>query len=108
MKKLVHNAGDAEQVAEGQKIYKNTRKEHLDRLRAVLATREGQEVIWHFIMGGGFFDTMAGPGSVETLNFNEGQRALAGRMAKDVGEASPEALNVMLQRHFEQQQERNK
>jgi hypothetical protein len=108
VKKLVANASDAEQVNLGKAKIKNARQEHLDRLRAVLATREGQEVLWAFITAGKYFDFMPGPGSIETLNFQEGQRALAGRIATDVGEASPEALHAMLQRHFEAQQERNK
>lgn len=106
MNKLVENSADPEQVKAGKAAFKNARQEHLDRLRVVLATLEGQQVLWDFIEIGQYFNVLPGSASVETLNFNEGQRALAGRMALDIGEASPEALNAMLQRHFEKIQKR--
>lgn len=93
-KAFVGNAADAEQVKSAGKKEKFKNEEHLRDVKALLETRSGRKVLWHYM------EQCKVYGQCMTGNswtfFNEGQRSVGLKILSDVTEANPEAYLTMM------------
>lgn len=95
---MSYDTGDNEAVAEKRKSAKFVRTERQEQMKAVLATKEGRDVIWRILEQTGLYKD-AFTGNSSTF-YNEGKRAIGLYLIEEMLSADAEAYVKLQMEHL--------